>query len=208
VNVQIKHLLAAALLGLALLASIGSAGAESIATGCLDQATGEVYGLRMYSNNTLAECEAGDEMVRFAVQQPDTEFKKDRVTLPFGAFETRASWSEEIGDVSVEVVFEGFRVGDGAPSTACELLLFYDEFYYLLASAEPGTEVDGLTSVVRFHRDARSQGVTKATTGAILSIGQNWAVLVHDLRVANRGNECFVAYMIEFADDPDKLYSR
>jgi hypothetical protein len=123
VNVQTKHLLTAALLGSALLASIGSAGAESIATGCLDQASGEIYNLKLYSNNTLTARRTGDELIRLGVQQPDTIFRKNRATIPFGTTQTLASFDAELGPVEVELRFDSVPVGGNpdAPTNACEL---------------------------------------------------------------------------------------
>lgn len=210
-NIQTKNLLAAALLGSALLASIGSAGAESIATGCLDQASGEIYNLKIYSNNTLAACDAGDQLVRLALQQPDTIFRKNRATIPFGTTQTLASFDAELGPVEVELRFDSVPIGGNpdAPTNACELYIFYDEVVYLLASTPP--EVDGMSSVTIFHQDGRGHGETpQNTTGAVRALGPDpdWAVQVHDLTMQPRPDGCFASFLIEFANDPDALYSR
>jgi hypothetical protein len=198
-----------AVVGSLLLASIGSAGAESIATGCLSAAAGEIYALKLYSNSTSTPCASGDSIVRLAVQQPDTKFLKKRVTIPFGVTETLASFNAEF-TLSVELRLDSLPLGAEEPSDVCELYLFYDEVAYMLASVPPNAEADGLSFVEVFHQDARKEGGIKDTTGAVREVGPSpdWAVHVHDLHVANRGQECFAAFLLEFADDPAALYSR
>jgi hypothetical protein len=198
-----------ALVGSLLLASISSAGAESIATGCLSAATGEIYALKLYSNKTRMPCESGDSIVRLGVHQPDTKFVKQRLTIPFGARETVASFDAEFR-LSVDLRLDSLPLGGEEPSDVCELYLFYDEVVYMLASVPPNGEADGLTFVEIFHQDDRKAGRIKDTTGAVRAVGQppDWAVHVHDLYVANRGHECFAAFLLEFADDPAALYSR
>jgi hypothetical protein len=198
-----------ALVGSLLLASIGSAGAESIATGCLSAATGEVYALRLYSNYTRRPCESGDSIVRFGIHQPDTQFIKKRLTIPFGTRERVARFEAEF-TLSVELRLESLPFGGEEPSDVCELFLFYDEVAYMLASVPPSGEADGLSFVEIFHQDDRKSGRIKETTGAVRAVGQppDWAVHLHDLYVANRGQECYAAFLLEFADDPAALYSR
>jgi hypothetical protein len=198
-----------AVVGSLLLAGIGTAGAASIATGCLSNATGEIYALQLYSNHTSRPCESGDSIVRLAVHQPDTKFRKERVTIPFGSQKTLASFDAEF-TLSVELRLESLPFGGEEPSDVCELYLFYDEIAYMLASLPPGAEADGLSFVEIFHQDARKEGQIKDTTGAVRAVGPSpdWAVHVHDLHVANRGQECFAAFLLEFADDPAALYSR
>jgi hypothetical protein len=198
-----------AMVGSLLLAGIGSAGAESIATGCLSAATGEIYGLKLYSNSTSVTCQAGDSIVRLSVHQPDTRFLKKRATIPFGTTETLASFEAE-STLSVQLRLDSLPIGAEEPSDVCELYLFYDEVVYMLASLPSGAEADGLSFVEVFHQDARKEGGIKDTTGAVRAVGQppDWAVHVHDLYVANRGQECFAAFLLEFADDPAALYSR
>jgi hypothetical protein len=198
-----------ALVGSLLLASIGPAGAESIATGCLSQATGEIYNLHLYSNRTSASCEEGDSIVRLAVHQPDTKFQKKRMTIPFGSSETLATFDAELA-LSVQLRLDSMPFGGEEPADLCELFLFYDEVVYMLASVPPGEEADGLSLVTIFHQDGRKYPTIKNTTGAVREQGPSpdWAAHVHDLYVANRGQECFAAFLLEFADDPAALYSR
>jgi hypothetical protein len=199
----------AALAGLLLLAGVAPALAESLATGCLSRSTGEIYGLRLYSNYTSSPCESGDEIVRFALHQPDTHFAKRRTTMPFGTHEVLARFDSEF-KLTVDLRLDTSRLGEEEPSAVCELYLFYDEIVYMLASVAPDAEAHGLTSVEIFHQDDRKAGTTKTTTGGVHGVGSHgWAVQVHDLYVANRGGEeCYGAFLIEFADDPTKLYSR
>ena len=198
-----------ALVGSLFLASIDPAGAESIATGCLAQATGEIYNPNLYSNSTRASCEQGDSIVRLAVHQPDTKFRKKHMTIPFGASETMATFDAESA-LTVQLRLDSMPFGGEEPADLCELFLFYDEVVYMLASVPPGGEADGLSSVMIFHQDGRKYPETKDTTGAVRERGPapDWAVHVHDLYVANRGQECFAAFLLEFADDPAALYAR
>jgi hypothetical protein len=198
-----------AMAGFLLLASIAPAGAESLATGCLSQSAGEIYALKLYSNSTSKPCDTGDSIVRLALHQPDTRFAKRRTTIPFGTTQTLAGFNSEL-ELSVDLRLDSTPLGDDEPSDVCELYLFYDEVVYMLASVAPHAEANGLSSVEIFDQDDRKSARTKATTGAVHRGGaHDWAVQVHDLYVANRGGEeCYAAFLIEFADDSTKLYSR
>jgi hypothetical protein len=201
--------------GALLLANAGTANAESIATGCLAK-NGSIYAVNPNSNNTLAACRKGDQLIRLALHQPDTKFSKQRVTLPFesgqGMAEFPTSEGGGFGNVSVHADFysAGFVSDYGiAPANACELFLFHDEIVYLLASVQPGGAQYGLTTVTVFHQDGRGHGeVPVPTDGMIRPFDDAWVVKVYDLRVVNYGTECRVAYMLEFADDPEALYSK
>jgi hypothetical protein len=84
------------LFGALFLVGAGAADAESLATGCLAK-NGSIYGLGMYSNNPRAPCRRGEEIIRLAVQQPDTTFGKQRVTIPFGSSQQMATFEAEGG---------------------------------------------------------------------------------------------------------------
>jgi len=132
------------------------------------------------------------------------------LTIPFGANETVASFDAEF-TLSVELrLDDSLPLGGEEPPDMCELYLFYDEVVYMLASVPPNDEADGLSFVEIFHQDDRKSGRIKETTGAVRAVGQppDWAVHLHDLYVANRGQECYAAFLLEFADDPAALYSR
>lgn len=117
------------LCGALLLASAGAANAESIATGCLAK-NGTIHSVQPYSNNTLAACRKGDQIIRFAIQQPDTKFSKQRATIPFESGQEMATFAAEAGPVGVDLRFAAFPIGldpvfgDPAPTNACELYLF------------------------------------------------------------------------------------
>jgi hypothetical protein len=77
------------------LANAGSAEAESIATGCLAK-NGNIYAVNPYSNNPLAACRKGDQLIRFALHQPDTKFSKQRAVIPFESGQQMASFQYRI----------------------------------------------------------------------------------------------------------------
>jgi hypothetical protein len=206
-----------------LLATAGSAGAESIATGCLS-ASGTISSVNPFSNNPKAACRNGEQIIRFAVQQPDTKFSKKRVVLPFGGGGGSgagglATFQAEFGPVNIEARFEEFAIGNeptnGAPATnACELFITYDEIVYVLATTEEQpSPIDGIGSFLRFNQDGRLSSLQRfPTRGTIREPHDDWAVRIHDLVVVllrpEVGGGCFISYEIEFADDPAALYSR
>jgi hypothetical protein len=107
----------------------------------------------------------------------------------------------------------GCDFGTSAPRDACGLFLMYDEIVYLLASTadkRATNEIDGITGVKVFHRDARDFATTTVTTGPVREnhVPPDWTILVHYLTVQLRPDGCFVSYLIEFADDEAALYSQ
>jgi hypothetical protein len=165
-----------------------------------------VVRLNPYSNNALATYRKGDQIIRFAVHQPDTKFSKQRATIPFEGGQGFASFPTSeggpFGTVEVQAHFGvtaiGSDFGTSAPVNACELYMEHDEIVYLLASAQPGSIVDGLSSFYEFHQDGRDYGTTVATTGMVRQPQDVWAVKIYDLRVINYGTECFSMTAAEF----------
>jgi hypothetical protein len=213
--------LTAMLSGALLLAAASPASAESIATGCLAK-NGTINNLGMYSNNPRAKCRKGEEIIRLAVQQPDTVFSKQRVTIPAESGAEMASFTPvEGGTVTVVLDFHACAIGcdfdPNAPLDACELYLAYqdpdsppgvDRGIYLMASVPPGGRADLLTYVDVFGEDGRSAKERTVTNGLVRNGNGLWALRVHELLVENSGAGCFATYVMEFADDESALYSR
>jgi hypothetical protein len=121
-------------------------------------------------------CESGDSIVRLALHQPDTKFAKRRTTIAFRSHQTLANFQSEL-PLSVRLYLDdNLPFGGDEPTDVCELYLFYDEVVYMLASVDPNAEANGLTSIEIFHQDDRKSGTTKETTGAVHSVGSDWAV--------------------------------
>lgn len=198
----------------ALLTFASSARADTVATACL-KANGTIYNFNAYRAQPTRACRANEQRIRFQLLQDDTAVAKRSatVTREDGRTEMVTFFVPDSVDEDVEILlgyFPEFPEQEN-PSEDCELRALHDETYYRLVKVAPGESTDVFRDAIIFDQDQDPDEDPVLVERERLMLGgepPGWALKAHDLFVVNRTNECFAFFVIEFADDAAKLYSK
>jgi hypothetical protein len=192
-----------------------SARADTVATACV-KANGTIYNFSAYRSQPTRACRANEKKIRFQLLQDDTAVAKRSATVTRGGAEAKMVTFSVPGHIDpvVEILLGYFSPPPEFenPSEDCELRAFHDETYYRLVKVAPRESTDVFRDAIIFDQDQDpdEDPVSVETERLMLGGGNGpgWALKAHDLFVVNRTNECFAFFVIEFADDAAKLYSK
>jgi hypothetical protein len=183
------------------------ANAETIGTGCVAKAGGEIYRFAPYRSSPSGKCRTGDERVRLRMDQPFTAIAK------------RSGSSEDAGDDVLDGELVRFRedlvISITHDEDFCRLIvedLSADVLYIVVSvpTVPSGTWRHGMSEVIIIDVTDGTEIGTFLTSGLVLlERGGRAALVFHDLFVEERNGDCHAAILVEWVEDRfDPLYRK
>jgi hypothetical protein len=195
--------LAVAGLGLLLSLWTGPARTETVGTACYDVSPPTVYALAPYRSAPASPCQAGDQIIRFGMKQPRTDFAKRRANV-------EANTSKEIMRFENSDLAMYLRSGDASHTGSnCELVIddLVQATETIVMSVPLGEWRDWLDEVTHIDHDSGHLETTYRTRRLIrLDRGQGF--MFHDILLDHRLPTCAVAFFVEFAAHLDRFYDQ
>jgi hypothetical protein len=175
-----------------------------VATGCLAKLSGEIYSLNAYKSGPAKKCRTGDQIIRVQLHQPTTSIAKRAATIGPGGGKTMLTIGEDL------LVSGGFT-STTADEGRCLLVVHELESDYenIIANVPKGEVQQGIREVVRVDLLSEGSGFeTETYETERLVWTQSGDFMFHDVLVDNRGDSCFVAFVLEHAPSLAAFYDK